>query len=568
MNARTTPCNLALWLAFVLWHCVPAGTGWCQETSSLPRGHVFFETDFEPADALKGWTRPAKLGDGCQSERALFFERGADEAGATTLAELALPAEKMRGYDVYLTAMIKAENVANTPSQYHGIRFMTRAVEGDHKSYVEAAVGMGTFDWKTVVFHVQVPRDATAFSLLLGLQGVSGKAWFDNLKIAVRKPPRVAAPQAAGPAYKGHDLPRLRGMQVSLDLGEEDLRVLGREWNANVVRLQLVRRGEQAKGDLRDLVAYDRWLEGELDRLDAALRLCEKHGLMAVVDLHSPPGGDRTPSGYVGASGGLFTDAACQKKFVEVWERIARRCKDARAVWGYDLANEPLPPRNIEPGLLFEGAILKPGTPLRETGEGLDDWEELAARAARAVRAIDPERAIIFEPPLGYSPRGLRSYQPIDVPDVVYSVHMYEPGEFTHQGVHELRTREPWVKKYSYPGEIAGQRWDKARLEAALQPVIDFQKTYGVHIFIGEFSAVRWVPDNSAYRYLKDLIDIFEAHGWDWTYHCYREGWDGWSVEHGSDRESHALSEQPTDREKLLREWFAKNRKPAWYRAR
>lgn len=412
---------------------------------------------------------------------------------------------------------------------------------------------------------MQVPRDATAFTLLLGLQGVSGKAWFDNLKITVRKPPRVVAPRAAGPAYKGHSLPQLRGMQVSLDLGEEDLRVLGRDWNANVVRLQLIRRGEQAKGDLLDLAAYDRWLEEELDQLDAALRLCEKHGLMAVVDLHSPPGGARTPSGYVGASGGLFTDAACQKKFVEIWERIARRCKDAGAVWGYDLANEPLPPRNIEPGLLFEGVILKPQTALRETGEGLEDWEELAARAARAVRAIDPERTIIFEPPLGYSPRGLRGYQPIDVPNVVYSVHMYEPGEFTSQGILELRTREPWVKKYRYPGEIAGQRWDKARLEAALQPVIDFQKTYGVHIFIGEFSAVRWAPDNSAYRYLKDLIDIFEAHGWDWTYHCYREGWDGWSVEHGPDRESHARPEQPTDREKLLREWFAKNQKPVWF---
>lgn len=559
--------RVALSLALALWQGAFASRGWCQQPAALPRGHVFSETDFESADTLKGWTRAGKLDAGCQSARALFFERGADAAGATTLAELALPVEQMRGHDVYLAAMIKAENVVETPAQFHGIRFMTLAVQGAHKTYVEAAAGLGTFDWKPVVFHARVPDDATAFSLLVGMQGVSGKAWFDNIKVTVRKPPRVVEPRAAGPAYKGHDLPRLRGMQVSPGISENDLRALGREWNANVIRLQLIRRGEQAKGDLFDLAAYDRWLAGELERLDATLRLCGKYGLLAVVDLHSPPGGGRTPSGYVGANGGLFINAACQKKFVEVWERIARRCKDARAVWGYDLANEPMPPRNIEPGLLFEGAILTPETPLRRESEGLDDWEELAARAARAVRAIDPDRAIIFEPPLGYSPRGLRNFQPIDVPNVVYSVHMYEPGEFTHQGVNELRTREPWVKKYVYPGEINGQRWDKARLEVALQPAIDFQKTDGVHIFIGEFSVIRWAPDHSAWRYLKDLTDIFEAHGWDWTYHCFREGWDGWSVEHGPDRESHALPQQPTDREKLLRDWFAKNRKPAWYRA-
>ena len=61
-------------------------------------------------------------------------------------------------------------------------------------------------------------------------------------------------------------------------------------------------------------------------------------------------------------------------------------------------------------------------------------------------------------------------------------------------------------------------------------------------------------------RYLKDLIDIFEAHDWDWSYHAFRE-WDGWSVEHGSDPKDHGRSKTPTDREQLLRSWFAKNRK-------
>ena len=223
-----------------------------------------------------------------------------------------------------------------------------------------------------------------------------------------------------------------------------------------------------------------------------------------------------------------------------MWEHLARRYKDSKAVWGYDLANEPQ-----------EAAV----------EDGLLDWEDLAVKTARAIRAIDPNRAIIIEPPEGMWPSGLQTFLPLDIPNVVYSVHMYVPSAFTHQGV---------VGKgpigATYPGEIGGKLWDKARLEAVLKPVVDFQRAYGAHIYIGEFSAIRWAPDHSAHRYLKDVIDIMEEHGWDWTYHGFRE-WNGWSVEHGEDKGNTARALQPTDREKLLREWFAKNQKPAWYRA-
>ena len=220
--------------------------------------------------------------------------------------------------------------------------------------------------------------------------------WFDNIKITVRKPPPVAKPRPVTvPMYKGHDLPRLRGMQVSANIDEAGLLLLSQEWNANVIRWQLIRSRRQAQGDLLDLTAYDRWLDGALMKLDAVLPLCEKYGLMVVIDLHSPPGGNLTPGGYVGTNGGLFTNAACQKKFVAVWEQIARRYKNARTVWGYDLLNEPIPPRDVQPGLMFEGQVLSSTIPPQELEKGLDDWDELAERAAKAIRAIDPGRAII-----------------------------------------------------------------------------------------------------------------------------------------------------------------------------
>ena len=59
------------------------------------------------------------------------------------------------------------------------------------------------------------------------------------------------------------------------------------------------------------------------------------------------------------------------------------------------------------------------------------------------------------------------------------------------------------------------------------------------------------------------MNNLFEEQGWDWAYHAFRE-WSGWSVEHTTDRANTQPSKQPTQRQKLLLQWFAKNRKPAW----
>ena len=103
-----------------------------------------------------------------------------------------------------------------------------------------------------------------------------------------------------------------------------------------------------------------------------------------------------------------------------------------------------------------------------------------------------------------------------------------------------------------------GKFWDKEQLRKSLQVVRDFSADYGAAIYIGEFGSIRWAPENSSYRYLKDCIEIFEEEGWDWAYHAFRE-WDGWSVEHGPDKNDRNRASEPTDRELLLRSWFEKN---------
>jgi hypothetical protein len=502
----------------------------------LSKGHVFFRAEFESAEAATGWTGKPQFGAGWQSDRALVVTGQPSDSERNVMVLAKLPAETMRGCTVRGSAMVKADGVSAKPNPWNGIKFMLAIETPDRKLWPQAPLDIGTFDWKRAAFTTRIPADATAITLSLGLEKVTGKVWFDDMQITLAKPPLTSKPAPApGVAYKGHSLPRLRGAMIGPHIDEDGLRTLGRDWNANLIRWQLIRHG--TPGQPSSLDDYDAWLGGELRRLDAALPLCEKYGLYVVVDLHSPPGGKATVSGYCGSDDRLFTDRAVQDKFVDVWRGMARRYKDARPIWGFDLANEPV-----------EDFV----------EEGCDDWHDLAERAARAIREIDPQRTIIVEAPPWGSPDSLADFAPLGVPNVVYSAHIYVPGEFTHQGVFKGTQRQ-----FTYPGEITGKLWNKAALEAVLQPVIDFQRTYNVHIYMGEFSAIRWAPGDSAYRYLRDAIEIFEEHGWDWSYHAFRE-WQGWSVEHGSDRDDTRRAAQPTDRQRLLCEWYGKNEKPAW----
>jgi len=448
------------------------------------------------------------------------------------MIRLPLDLTRYRGYRLLFECMAKAENVTKPSQPYLGVKFMLHYQSETAGPFWQNQNGVfGSFDWRPLRFAAPIAPDATGGYIELGLQDSSGKVWFDAIKVTVHKGPPPARPKPPanpGPVFKGHDLPRLRGVMSPNTFRDEDLRVLGMEWNANVIRWQITRNWGRV-GTERDLPEYDRWLESELEDLDKVLDASRRYGLKVVVDMHSPPGGR-----YENRDLAIFHEPLYQDHYVTLWEKIARRYKGQPAVWGYDLVNEPV--QNLP------------------SPSGVADYLETQVRAARAIRAIDPDVPIFIEACEWDSAAGFRELQPVDVTNVVYQVHMYVPGEFTHQGVHNK------VTGIAYPGKIGSTLWNKEQLRKVLAPVREFQLAYNVHIYVGEFSAIRWAP--GAVDYLRDCIELFEEYGWDWTYHAYRE-WDGWSVEHGIDPKDHRPTSEPTDRKKLLLSWFARNKKPA-----
>lgn len=497
-------------------------------------GDVVFSTDFNAAAERDKWSQsPVATWEEVEGRgQCLKVIVPAEKAEAVNMIRLPVDYTRYRGCRVLFECLAKADNVTKPPANYLGVKFMCHFVSATSGGFWRNQSDVfGTFDWKKLQFVVPMPEDVGMGEIDLGLQSCSGTAWFDDIKVTVAKlppPPRPAPMVNPPPAFKGHNLPRLRGVMSPNKFVDEDLRVLGQDWKANVIRWQMTRNWGQV-GTERDLAEYDKWFAEELDDLDKVLEACKRYGLRVVVDMHSPPGGR-----YENRDCAIFHEKEYQDHWIALWEQIAWRYKGNPVVWGYDLINEPVQ------------SLPSP--------EGVGDYLEGQVRVAKAIRAIDPVMPIFIEASEWDSADGYRELPPVELPNIIYQVHMYVPGEFTHQGVYVKG-----APRVAYPGKIGAREWDKEALRKVLQPVREFQLAYNVHIYVGEFSAIRWAP--GAAQYLSDCIDLFEEYGWDWTYHAYRE-WDGWSLEHGPDENDHQPTKEPTDRKQVLLGWFGKNVKP------
>lgn len=520
MRSQFQPTRLAILAVLCAALCARGG-----EARTL--APAFFESFDAPKPGLPASLLTQEAGHGGVLHIAV--PAGTPDPGR--IVSLPLPLEKLRGQRVVFGADVKAAGVSARPNSWNGIKVMLVIETPSGKNYPQPDIPIGNIEWRRFTANATVSEDATAVTLVLGLEQVTGEAWFDNVSVTPRKSVvPVPAADPAKPVFRGHNLPRLRGAMAGTGLTEEDVRHFAAEWNGNLLRLQIF---EAARQD-RALADYDPWLETQLRHIDQVLAWCEKYGVLVVVDLHSPPGGQAFAAGYVTARGRIFTQPEAQAKFVEVWRKMARRYLGRPNIWGFDLVNEP------DDSMLAENCL---------------DWNDLAEQAARAVREIDPSRTLIIEPNGWGGPQGLAEFRPLGLSNIVYSFHFYQPMQFTHQGIHGNPAG------ISYPGTIAKAPWDRAALERAMQPAIDFAARYRVHLYVGEFSAIRTAPDGSAARYLADAIDIFEKHGFDWSYHAYRE-WPGWSLEHEGPLDKPVLAKAPTDREQVVTGWFKKNEHP------
>lgn len=509
----------------------------CAETAEKPKvGDVLWRLDLsDPAKRPGGLPNGASwTNDGPDGIPAFRIEIPADRGSEMNVVTIPVDISAWRGMVISIRCKAKAIDVTEPPVVWNGVKCMFHCTSPSvGKTWVTQNRVFGTFDWRELSASAVIPEDAEGGQVMLGLQESSGTVLLADVHLVALavKPVRPAPPANPPPPYRGHDLPRLRGVMSPNAFDEQDFIDLA-ALNVNAMRWQIQRNWGKTHGD-RDLAEYDRWLDAELEDLAKALEAGQRHGIKLMIDLHAPPGG-RLPDDTFA----MLLEKPYQDHFVTVWQRIAIRFKGHPALWAYDLINEPV--QN------------------QPSPAGLSDWLGIQVKAAKAIRLIDPTTAIVVTADGWSSPERFPWLEPVDIPHVIYQAHMYWPGEFTHQGVHNTWGVQGKSARVEYPGTFRGQPLDREALRRYLQPVRDFQLAYNVHIVIGEFSAVRWAP--GAATYLADCTAIFEEYGWDWTYHSFRE-WGGWSLEAADLPYDtiHAKATEPTSRAKALSHWFSQN---------
>lgn len=489
-----------------------------------------FHEDFEKTvpNILAIWAPTSYYSiDSGFSGNGLFF----NSPNATTNFSSYVPIDvtNLQGTTIALSAAIKGENLVSDGFTGMVIQLIAEPTSGSLR-YYRMAIDKGTFDWKQVGKAIKIDEDIKKLSLNIGIYNATGKFWVDNLHIQVISESMPLARDPNTPINKTHS-GMYRGVNVAATsdnpantISKSSLDELSYDWKANTIRVMVG--GEKYYPDGLLLSNYDAVLEEELLRMDELVGWCTANGLKLNI-------------GLAGLSDGLFSSQAAQTRLINAWKLIAERYKNNSTVWAFDLANEPVISKQYPYNYTYpiDNSILR--------------WPELAEALVNAIREIDPVKAIIIES-LNYGIT-LDDIKPIDasVPNIVYSVHMYIPRQLTHQF-------GPEIPAYSYPGTIDGVYYDKAKLKQLLAPLKAYQDKYRVPIYIGEFSCIRWAPNNSAYNYIRDCIEIFEEYNWDYDYYSFRT-WNGWSVEHSNGYYDNVFPTTKTDRELLLRSYFQQN---------
>lgn len=288
---------------------------------------------------------------------------------------------------------------------------------------------------------------------------------------------------------------------------EDDVRFLV-ELGANCIRMPLNYR--HFEDDSNPFV----YKESGFERLDSLLKICEKHGLYVILDMHSVQGWQNSHwhcDNERGAS--LFwTHRQFQDRLVELWKEFARRYRGRAVIAGYELMNEPCSntPNGDHAFDFYENYR--------------SDWDAINAvyaRLIKEIREIDGDHIIFLE-----GDQYARSFEGLDAPfaeNLVYSSHNYTAPGFG-----------PGVYPGPFGRDGAETFWDKNRHAREFRNASGtvFALKHNVPLLVGEFGSQYHGPEEERKYRLKSMDDqltVYNENGAHWTTWTYKDaGVMGW----------------------------------------
>ncbi len=267
-----------------------------------------------------------------------------------------------------------------------------------------------------------------------------------------------------------------------------------------------------------------------LDGIESIVQIAQTAGIKCIIDMHFTPWDGYAYETSVPKT--VWDNPTFTTQFMQCWTDIATRLLPyASSIYAYELYNEPVEP---------------------VTGY----WRNLAIKLIGAIRAVDQNVWIVYDPaPLAYI-EAFAHMQPLPDKRIIYSFHLYRPREFCAQGLAAYPTLP-----MTYPFAAGGTTFDKNYVYALMDLVKAFEIAHNVPIFVGEFSVVRWAPHADSLQWLADMMDYFETAGWSWTYFHFREALQGqlFDLEYSEVFGAQTLLTAPSDAAILLKSYLQLN---------
>ena len=229
--------------------------------------------------------------------------------------------------------------------------------------------------------------------------------------------------------------------------------------------------------------------EKGFDFLEKALAWGKRYNIYCILDMHAAPGA-QNQDWHSDSSGKayLWTDKVYQRRFFKLWESLADRFKDNSIIAGYNVLNEPVL-RKIPKGTLR--------TFYKET--------------VKRIRKVDKKHIIFLEG--NFWSRILEDIGEPFADNICYSIHYYDPLDFTHN----------FRKGLSYPGLINGEKWNKKRINRDLEAYYKLSKKWNVPILLGEFGInFKCGKCDGELNWLKDVLELCEEYKFHWIYWTYK----------------------------------------------
>ncbi len=215
--------------------------------------------------------------------------------------------------------------------------------------------------------------------------------------------------------------------------------------------------------------------------LDHIVSLCEKHGIYAILDLHSVPGG-QNPDWHCDTASGLplfWKYGALRESVIGLWGYIAEHYRDNPWIAAYDIVNEP--------SMVTDAEV----------------FNEFYHKVIAAIRKVDNQHIIFIEG--NHFTTDFSMLDPVDDPQVAYTFHFYpfvdEPAVLTPE-------MDPAERKQIFA--------------AAFNKLVSIRDKYKRPVWCGELGLILESDGiELQVNIIEDMLDLCEANdvGWAlWTY--------------------------------------------------